>query len=63
VYRYWHGGIPYVVVAAVVGEDHWLVMFDLDGIMETAFVVDRPARYFDREPFEVLGSVDEVLGC
>ena len=31
------------------------------GVMETAFAVDRPARYLDKEAFELLGNMDEVV--
>jgi len=66
VYLYRHGDSSYVTVSVVLdnevlGPEHWIAMFDLDGVMETAFVVDRPVRYLDQEAFELLGSMDEVL--
>ena len=51
-----------MIFLAMRGQDHWLVMFDLDGVLESAFVVDRPSRYFDKRAFELAGSVQEVLG-
>lgn len=62
VYLYWHENTPYVAVSAVLGEDDWLVMFDADGVMESAFVVDRPSRYLNKQAFDLIGSVEEVLG-
>jgi len=37
-------------------------MFDVDGVMESAFIVDRPSRYLNKQSFELIGSVREVLG-
>lgn len=62
VYLYWHEGTPYVAVSAVLGKNRWLAMFDIDGVMESAFVVDRPSRYLNKQAFELIGSVEEVLG-
>jgi hypothetical protein len=59
---YWHDDTSYVAVSAVLGEDHWLVMFDADGVMESAFVVDRPSRYLNKQAFKPIGSLLEVLG-
>lgn len=61
VYVYWHGGTPYVAVAAVLQGQLWLVMFDLDGLMESAFIVERPDRYLNKPAFELIGYLREVL--
>jgi hypothetical protein len=36
--------VPYVVVVATVHGQHGLVMFAYDGLLESAFVVERPER-------------------
>lgn len=61
VYVYWHSGTPYVAVVAVIQNRHWLVMFALDSIMESAFVVENPDSYLNRPEFEKLGLAGEVL--
>lgn len=61
VYVYWHSDTAYVAVVAVIQNHHWLVMFALDGIMESAFVVENPDSYLNRPEFEKLGSAGEVL--
>lgn len=60
VYRYWYNGIPYVTVVATVGTRQWLVMFAYDGVLESAFVVERPERYLCKPGFEWIGSLNEV---
>lgn len=61
VYIYWHAGTPYATVVAIIEDRHWLVMFALDGVMETAYVVENPDHYLSKPEFERLGSVSEVL--
>ena len=61
VYVYWHRETPYVAVGTVLEESYWLVMFDLEGLLESAFVVERPERYLDKPVFQHLGSLDEVI--
>ena len=60
VYRYWYNGIPYVTVVATVDTRQWLVMFAYDGVLESAFVIDRPERYLSKPGFEWIGSLNEV---
>ena len=60
VYRYWYNGISYVTVVATVDTRQWLVMFAYDGVMESAFVVERPERYLSKPGFEWIGSLNEV---
>jgi hypothetical protein len=50
-----------VTVVAVIEDRHWLVMFGLDGVMESAYVVENPDRYLSKPDFEKLGLVSEVL--
>lgn len=61
VYLYWHRDIAYPTVACPLDEDLWLVIFSLDAIMETAFVVENPDSYLQPTLFERIGSLDEVL--
>jgi hypothetical protein len=61
VYVYWHGDVSYVAIVAIVQHSSWLVMFDLDGVLETAYVVERPDRYLNKSVFQRLGSVHEVV--
>ena len=60
VYRYWYNGIPYVTVVATVDTQQWLVMFAYDGVLESAFVIERPERYLSKPGFEWIGSLNEV---
>ena len=60
VYRYWYNGISYVTVVATVDTRQWLVMFAYDGVLESAFVVERPERYLSKPGFEWIGSLNEV---
>lgn len=61
VYVYWHGDTPYAAVVAIIGNRHWLVMCGLDGVLETAFVVENPDSYLSKPEFDRLGSIDEVF--
>ena len=61
VYVYWHRETPYVAVGTVLEESYWLVMFDLEGLLESAYVVERPDRYLIKSVFQQLGPLDEVL--
>jgi hypothetical protein len=60
VYVYRHNDTSYVALVAVVENRYWLVMFDLDGLIESAFVVERPDRYLSKSAFVLAGTVGEV---
>ena len=49
IYIYWHSTlaelVPYVSVVGLVHGEAWLVMFGLDGILESAYIVERPHYY------------------
>lgn len=60
VYRYWYNHKPYVTVVAKVRKYSWLVMFSYEGVMESAFVVERPARYLNKPGFEYIGLLGEL---
>jgi len=61
VWLYHHSGNVYPTVVTELGGAVWLVLFDLTGIMETAFVVEQPERYLGHSSFELLGMLSEVL--
>jgi hypothetical protein len=61
VYLYRYRDILYVAVVAVVEQRHWLVMFTMDGVMESAYVIDRPEHYLSHPAFERIGSLNEVM--
>ncbi len=62
VYVYRHHDVPYVVVTTIVQSRHWLVMLALDGVMESAYVVENPGSYLSKPVFEMVGWLNEVLG-
>ena len=61
VYLYRYRDTPYVAVIAVVEQRHWLVMFAMDGVMESAYVVERPEHYLSHPAFEYIGALSEVM--
>ena len=61
IYIYWYAGTPYISVVSIVQDSHWLIMFALNGILESAFVIENPDSYLSKPEFEALGSVREVL--
>jgi len=61
VYAYWYESTPYVAVASILGDNHWLVMVDFEGWMESAYAVSRPERYFNKSELEFIGILGELL--
>jgi len=61
VYLYWYNQIAYVAVNAVIENQSWLVLSTLDGVLESAFVVERPENYLKQPGFEYVGTMDEVM--
>jgi len=61
VYLYAHDELSYVAVAAGIQERIWLIMFDLDGVLETAYIVERPDLYLRKSVFNRVGALAEVL--
>jgi len=61
VFLYHYRAGVYPTVVAEIGNAQWLVMFDMNGIMETAFVIEWPERYLTKREFELIGSLAEVL--
>ncbi|HNT76330.1 MAG TPA: hypothetical protein PKH77_15050 [Anaerolineae bacterium] len=61
VYLYWYNQVAYVTVVGPIGNQKWLVMATDDGILESAFVVERPELYLKQPGFEYMGTIDEVM--
>ena len=61
VYSYGHDNASYVAVAASIQEQTWLIMFDLDGVLESAYIVERPGLYLRKSVFNRVGALAEVL--
>lgn len=59
-FRYWYNGKPYITLVAAVQSRQWLVMFSYDGVMETAFIIERPKQYLNKPGFEEIGFLSEV---
>ena len=51
----------YIAVASTINDKVWLVIASFDGIMETAFIVENPDAYLQREPFRFVGLMNEVM--
>lgn len=60
IYAYHDHGAVYVVIVTVVQNRTWLVMFDMNGILESAYIVDRPKHYLSKPAFELLGRLEEL---
>jgi hypothetical protein len=58
VYRW--GEIAYLTVVATVNGVRWLVMFSMDGVMETAFPPENSAMYLGKAPFTRVGTLEEL---
>jgi len=56
-----HYSEDYPAMVTLLGERHWLVMFSIEGIMETAFMVKRPNTYLNKSNVEYLGTLEEIL--
>ena len=50
-----------MAVVSILGDNHWLVLVDFEGWMESAYAVSRPERYFNKSEFEFIGILDELL--
>jgi len=60
-YIYQHHVTPYVAVVAVIERAHWLVTFSLDGLIESAYVVEHPDHYLSKSAFDLVGPLSEVI--
>lgn len=60
VYLFHMNGVDYVTIVEPAVQP-WLVMFDLHGLMETAFIVENPQSYLNKREFSQIGTVQRVL--
>jgi len=60
-YTFTYDQADYPTVVALIGDQHWLVMVDLNGQMETAFPVVRPETYFLDPRYTHWGRLQEYL--
>ncbi len=61
VYGFRYANVLYPTVVAPQQGQLWLVMFGLDGIMETAFPLDDPIIYFQNPKYQRFGLLAEFL--
>jgi len=61
VYIYQENNESYVAVSSLMQEQLWLVIFDLDGILETAFVVKNPTRYLGKPEFIFIDLLNHLI--
>ena len=62
VYIFRFGETDYPTIVSEHAGRHWLVMFNMGGILETAFPPDDSDTYFREEPRYVeIGNVEEIL--
>ncbi|MDH7504847.1 MAG: hypothetical protein QHH25_01705 [Candidatus Acetothermia bacterium] len=62
VYLYEFGRTRYYAVRGGLKGVEWLVIFDRDGVVETAFPPEDLEGYLERRGFHSLGKIGEVLG-
>lgn len=61
VYIYQESDEPYVAVSLWQQEQLWLVIFDQNGILETAFVVKNPSSYMSEPEFTFVDQLGNLL--
>jgi hypothetical protein len=61
VYYYPFGQSSFYAVSGRIGATIWVVIFNPDGVMETAFPPTDPDGYIARRGFQVIGSIGEVM--
>ena len=59
--RYQVGEHSYYAVRGKVEEREWLVIFDAQGVLETAFPPNDIDDHLNRQGFEYVGTVGEIL--
>lgn len=64
IYIYWHSTpdqrVPYIAVVDIVNGETWLVMFGLDGTLESAYLVERPHYYLSEPEFEWVCKLGDI---
>ena len=61
VYIYQESDEPYIAVSSLNQEQLWLVIFDRNGILETAFVVKNPTSYLGKPEFTFVDMLSNLL--
>lgn len=61
VYAYIWPNAAYVTVVGIYRDEYWLVMFSMEGIMETAFPPTDSAEYLSDPRFQYIGTIQELL--
>jgi len=61
VYIFWYSGVPYVTIVTLLQDKTWLAMFNLNGLMETAFFVKRPHNYLNDPDYKYISLLREVF--
>lgn len=61
IYRYPVGEHHYYAVRGRADDREWLVIFDAQGVLETAFPPNDMDGYLNSQGFEYLGTVGEIL--
>jgi hypothetical protein len=61
VYVFQFGNTYYPTIVTIYQKRVWLVMFGMDGIMETAFPPDKPEDYFKGPSFQLVGKLEDIL--
>jgi hypothetical protein len=60
VYVYSFGNDRYPTIVADINGQRWLVMVDVQGVLETAFPPDDPTAYLSKSEFVRLGTLEEL---
>ncbi len=60
-YVYYTDATSYISIAAWLDGRLWLVIATMEGVLETAFVVDNPDTYLEREAFQYVAKLGEVI--
>jgi hypothetical protein len=61
VYIFWYRDTPYIAVVGDVNNADWLVMFAFNGVMESAYMVERPDRYLNKVEFAYVDLLSKVM--
>ena len=65
VYLYWHSAadkrVAYVSVVGLIDDQPWLVMFSFTGVLESAYIVERPQYYLSEPEFERICALGDIL--
>lgn len=61
VYIFWHKDDPYISIVDDIDDKHWLVMFALSGVLESAYIVERPHLYLNKSDFEYVDLLAKVM--